>query len=311
MTSATDDIQLLATVAAVRKAVADWKFRSFRADDIPYSSAVYSLTSTSPLVELKRTGRTEWTVCRAGTTIPAVLSHATVFADADDYFTGNLVVGKEIPPPNLETSNIMRVASYRCSYSYAFDTQADGDLYTLQTEMERIVEQVPGFKPKERFPRRAWQSGGSGFANTIFWMKTPMFLRNPQGVRKPPFPDHLHEWVRRAEDDSRKFRANPDRPQVRAVEDGRLKAISSCTPNQLREGDGVAITFTLKYIIGATDWYPQYLLIDVVRVAVGAGTSPSLMGATYGAVTGGLSRSALQDGEVVDGKHLAASFTLL
>ena len=62
MTSTTSDMQLLATVAAVRQTVADWKFRSFRADDIPYSSAVYSLTTDSPLVELKRTGGTEWTV---------------------------------------------------------------------------------------------------------------------------------------------------------------------------------------------------------------------------------------------------------
>ena len=62
MTSTTHDMQLLATVAAVRSAVADWKFRPFRTDDIPYSSAVYSLNTDSPLVELRRTGGNEWTV---------------------------------------------------------------------------------------------------------------------------------------------------------------------------------------------------------------------------------------------------------
>ena len=128
-----------------------------------------------------------------------------------------------------------------------------------------------------------------------------MFLRSPQGVRKPPFPEHLHDWVRHAEEGARKYRANPDRPVVRALQDGRLKPIGSCTPSELREGDGVAITFTLKYIIGEKDWYPQYLLIDVVRVAQGPGTSARLVGATYGAVTGGLTRHALEDDEVVDG----------
>ena len=215
-------------------------------------------------------------------------------------------------------------ASYRCSYSYAFDTQADSDLYFLQTvrrgaggavrvravgtdfvvqELEKYVECIPGFKPRENLPRRNWQRGGSGFANTIYWMKTPMFLRHPKGLQKPPFPSHLHEWVRRAEEGSRKYRANPDRPVVRAIEDGRLKPISACAPPELREGDGVAMTFTLKYLIGEVDWYPQYLLIDLVRVAVGVGQPPRLAGATYGSVTGSLARSALEDGEVVDGKR--------
>ena len=36
---------------------------------------------------------------------PAVLSHASIFADADDYYTGNLVVGKGPAPPNLEPSS--------------------------------------------------------------------------------------------------------------------------------------------------------------------------------------------------------------
>ena len=168
--------------------------------------------------------------------------------------------------------------------------------------MEKFIEVIPGFKPRKQFPRRGWQSGGSSYANTIFWMKTPMFLRNPVGAPKPDFPQHLHDWVRQAEDDSRKYRANPDRPTVRAIENGRLKPISSCTPQMLRQGDGVAITFTVKYIVGDVDWYPQYLLIDLVRVAVGTGTSPNLVGATYGAVTGGLTRAALVDGELIEGE---------
>ncbi|KAI0712626.1 hypothetical protein C8Q76DRAFT_797460 [Earliella scabrosa] len=305
--SASPDASVSATVAAVQKAVNRWKFQSFRKGDTPYASAVYSLGTQSPLVEVKQTGAMEWTVCEVGTMTPAVLSHASIFADADDYYTGNLVVGKGPAPPNLEPSSAIAYASYRCSYSYAFDTQADSDLYFLQTELEKYVECIPGFKPRENLPRRNWQRGGSGFANTIYWMKTPMFLRHPKGLQKPPFPSHLHEWVRRAEEGSRKYRANPDRPVVRAIEDGRLKPISACAPPELREGDGVAMTFTLKYLIGEVDWYPQYLLIDLVRVAVGVGQPPRLAGATYGSVTGSLARSALEDGEVVDAEAAKAA----
>ncbi|KAI0746104.1 hypothetical protein C8Q76DRAFT_606319 [Earliella scabrosa] len=306
MASALPDDPVSATVAAVQKAVNRWKFQSFRKGDTPYASAVYSLGTQSPLVEVRQTGAMEWTVCEVGSTTPAVLSHASIFADADDYYTGNLVVGKGAAPPSLEPSSAIGYASYRSSYSYAFDTQADPDLYFLQTELEKYVECIPGFKPRESLRRRNWQRGGSGYANTIYWMKTPMFLRHPQGATKPPFPSHLHECVRRAEEGSRRYRANPDRPVVRAIEDGRLKPISACVPSELREGDGVAMTFTLKYLIGDVDWYPQYLLIDLVRVATGVGQAPRLAGATYGAVTGSLARAALEDGEVVDGKRSIA-----
>lgn len=81
-----------------------------------------------------------------------MFSYAGIFADADDYYTGNLVVGDNAPPPGLEENNMyvvggqrrtaclmtrmtmdsVRFASFRCNYSYAFDTQADPDFYTLQ-----------------------------------------------------------------------------------------------------------------------------------------------------------------------------------
>lgn len=133
-------------------------------------------------------------------------------------------------------------------------------------------------------------------------MKVPIFFRVVDGERKPPFPEHLHAWVREAVGQSRMYRANPQRPTVRAIEAGRLRNIAQCTPNRLRHGDGIAVTFTVQYVEGKSDWYPQYSLIDLVRV-VCAPDAERASAALYVAVTlGAVGRDALQDGEVVDGE---------
>ena len=48
------------------------------------------------------------------------------------------------------------------------------------------MQNVPGFNPED-LVRRSWQSGVSSFANSVFWMKSPMFLRHSSGERKPLF----------------------------------------------------------------------------------------------------------------------------
>ncbi|KAI0698730.1 hypothetical protein C8Q76DRAFT_633831 [Earliella scabrosa] len=189
-----------------------WKMQGFRTADIPYTSAVYSHQTNAPLVELKRTGPAEWTVsrasvretresvltlwlCCAGTVTPAVLCHAGLFADADDYFTetlsgtrNRLCRRNSRPFPGRGAGIFTRLsyASYRCNYSYALDTQNDSDLYDLQKELKTYVQNVPGFNPED-LVRRSWQSGDSSFANFVFWMKSPMFLRHSSGERKPWF----------------------------------------------------------------------------------------------------------------------------
>ncbi|KAI0715430.1 hypothetical protein C8Q76DRAFT_619279 [Earliella scabrosa] len=284
----------------LKRVVSEWKSKGFRPSDIPYGDAVYSLETDSPLVELSRTGHSEWTVCRVGSRTPAVLCYAGVFSDADDYLTGNLVIDnkKKKKTSEDESDNTLHYASYRCNYSYAFQTHSDSDFYDLQKLLEARLQMMTDFNP-DNTVRRSWQSGDSEFTPSEFWMKTPMFIRHIPGERKPPFPEHLHRWVRQAEGRARKYRANPNRPAVRAVEGGRLMNIAQCTPNRLREGDAVAVSFTLKYIEGETDWYPQYLLIDIVRVMNGVPSKKS--GAAYGAISGDLTRIALRDGEVVDG----------
>lgn len=180
------------------------------------------------------------------------------------------------------------------------NTVSDESLIMTQ-ELEDHLRKVREFNVSAA-PRRTWQSGSSKFGNPIFWMKVPIFFRVVDGERKPPFPEHLHAWVREAVGRSRMYRANPQRPTVRAIEAGRLRNIAQCTPNRLRHGDGIAVTFTVQYVEGKSDWYPQYSLIDLVRV-VCAPDAERASAALYVAVTSGaVGRDVLQDGEVVDGE---------
>ncbi|KAI0711640.1 hypothetical protein C8Q76DRAFT_694507 [Earliella scabrosa] len=251
-------------------AVNRWKMQSFRNSDLPYAVAVHSLSSRMPMMEAKRTSATEWVVgvlvllCQSGTNTPAVLCFAGIFADADDYLSGNLVMGDNEIPVSLEENRVERYANWKCAYSYAFNTLNDMDFYLLQSSVEEYMGRLPGFNVKEK-PRRAWQSGNMEYSNSVFWMNVPMFIRRKEGERKPKAPDYLHPWVIMAEKKSRRYKANPARPAVRAIENGRLCDISQARPSVLREGDAVAVRFKLVFVEGDRDWYPQYHVSDVVR----------------------------------------------
>ena len=167
------------------------------------------------------------------------------------------------------------------------------------------MKTVPGFNPRD-FPRRSWQSGDGLYGNSIFWMAVPMFVRRPDGKKKPASPDYLHKWVLQAEKKSRRYMANPLRPAVRALDQGRLRDIAMCEPNTLAPGDAVAVRFTVTYIEGDKDWYPQYLLSDVVRVCQGERPAPR-DGGLYVEPAVLEPQNALEEGEIVDGTCRALS----
>ena len=162
------------------------------------------------------------------------------------------------------------------------------------------IKDVRGFNPGGA-GRRNWQSGDGLYGNSIFWMTVPMFIRRPEGLKKPAAPGHLHPWVVQAEKRSRRYMANPARPVVRALESGRLRDISQCTPNSLGQGDAVAVRFTVTYVEGDKDWYPQYLVSDVVRVAC----SPRVLSGDMGLYVKPdipSSETQLEEGEIIDGE---------
>ena len=129
-----------------------------------------------------------------------------------------------------------------------------------------------------------------------------MFIRTKPGDKKPPPATHLHPWVVEAAKSSRQYVPNPARPNVRGVEKGRLEDIRACRPPVLRRGDAVALRFSVTYIEGDKDYYPQYLLTDIIRVHLGPEAANELENTFVKPVT---VAEALQDGEIVDGKWLA------
>ncbi|KAI0745596.1 hypothetical protein C8Q76DRAFT_606721 [Earliella scabrosa] len=210
----------------VEAVVSKWKLQPLGDGDIPYRAAVYSLDTPSPDVHLHRVLSTEWVFCKRSSDVPAVFSYAGIFSD---YETGNLVMDDSKGALSTEADNLVKFASYRSNYLYAFDTQADPNFYDLQKVriLQCVNSEHGGVCDHHGWLQR--QSGGEGFGNSSFWIKVPMFLRVESGERKPPCPSHLHEWMRKVERRSRHYRANPARPTVLALEGGRLKNISTCT----------------------------------------------------------------------------------
>ena len=110
----------------VLDAVAKWRAESFRNSDIPFELAIRSLRTEHPMIEAKRTGPREWLVCpllhdrflteavksitqqlcKRNTNVPAVFSFAGVFADSDDYLTGNYVPEKEDIPVGVADDKV-------------------------------------------------------------------------------------------------------------------------------------------------------------------------------------------------------------
>ncbi|KAI0706598.1 hypothetical protein C8Q76DRAFT_629752, partial [Earliella scabrosa] len=263
-----------------------WKTHRFRQSDIPLTRAVQSLKHSPALVEVKRTGKSEWVFCLKGTDTPAVFSGSAVFANSDPYDTGNLIPPSPKHSTNSEPTRLHEYASHKCYYAYCFDTSIDNDLYTAQD---------PEFNPR-CVPRRATQSGVSMRQNR-FWMRTPMFVRRIRGEGNEPCPPHIHEWVRKAAEISTMYRPNPARPIIRAVENGRLKDIERAHPDHLQFGDAVALTFMVAYIEGRYDWYPQYHLLDIVRVEA---SDSEEFGRFAVPTIDSSARAALREGEIVD-----------
>ncbi len=102
-----------------QEAVAKWKTHRYKPNHIPFTEAVNSLLTETPLITLSRSvvRSNEWTVspsvcllclltndvqvCHVNTSTPAVMTFAGVFAEAEPYDTGNLVIGENQAPPGL------------------------------------------------------------------------------------------------------------------------------------------------------------------------------------------------------------------
>lgn len=95
-------------------------------------------------------------------------------------------------------------------------------------------------------------------------MQTPMFLkRGPNESRVAP-PKYLHDWVLKGDQESKFFRANPDRPRVWVKAGNLTVPIADCKPSTLQRGDAVAFSFTVTYHRTSANWFPQFHPADIV-----------------------------------------------
>ncbi len=175
-----------------------------------------------------------------------------------------------------------RFAGFKAAYSYAIETYHDKEIWDLQrvwylcalcvdyaltsclqTLDEHVKNDVPEFN-HERRPRLEWQNGET--QGWQFYIRVPMFLPYQARGEKPKAPDRLHDWVKVAHARTRSYRANPNRPQVRAVEDGEIRDIARCAKPRLEYGDVVGLVFTVVYVETPANWSPVYMLTDIIRV---------------------------------------------
>ncbi len=122
---------------------------------------------------------------------------------------------------------------------------------------------VPGFNSRE-VKRREWQNGSTWHMR--YWLRVPMFLTCETRGGRPDPPTGLHEWVVGAHRKTKNYRANPVRPLVCALENGRLQAIGECTPKVLEYGDVVSVVFSLIYVEDREDWGPVPMVTHIIRV---------------------------------------------
>lgn len=93
-----------------------------------------------------------------------------------------------------------------------------------------------------------------------------MFLSCEARGGHPDAPAGLHEWVVAAHQKSKSYRANPVRPVVCGLHNGRLEKIANCVPDHLEYGDVISIVFGLTYVEDREDWGPVPTVTHVVRV---------------------------------------------
>lgn len=99
-----------------------------------------------------------------------------------------------------------------------------------------------------------------------FYIRVPMFLPYQSRGARPAAPQWLHPWVKAAHARTRSYRANPNRPKVRAIEDGSVRDIAACKKPMLEYGDVVGLVFTVVYTETPSSWSPVYMLTDIIRV---------------------------------------------
>ena len=127
-----------------------------------------------------------------------------------------------------------------------------------------LDDYMRGMDGLSRLPRRPYLSGQEARYRTRFYMQTPMFMkRGPKEARVEP-PKYLHDWVIRGDQDSKVFRANPDRLRVWVKSGDHTVPIADSNPSTLQRGDAVTFSFTVTYHATSTNWFPLFHPADII-----------------------------------------------
>ncbi|KAI1782643.1 hypothetical protein LXA43DRAFT_905156 [Ganoderma leucocontextum] len=235
---------------------------------LPFQAALRALATPFPRIYIEQEGRQRWVVYDKKTKQPALFSHAAVLAASDDEETGNYVPQGEEVPLNVEAKS--NRPNSKCFYTYIFDTFADISLYEGQWTLDDLMRGVSGFNPVE-LERRSYLSGREPKFRNRFWMQTPMFLRRGPQEARLPAPTHLHPWIVRGDQESKVFRANPDRPRVWEKVDEEILPIGERGSKNLQRGDVVGVSFTVTYHLTSVNWFAQFHPADIVLLKTSDG----------------------------------------
>ncbi|KII83469.1 hypothetical protein PLICRDRAFT_32909 [Plicaturopsis crispa FD-325 SS-3] len=232
-----------------------WKHERISGLEITLSKAARSVESERPLVTLQRVkGAERFTVNRINNKEPAVFKHAAVWLRGTPPETGNYVPPRATASRSIPTATIQRAPSWSCKVTYTFDTSKDKSLY------EDIL-----------VTRSNWQCR----VGNQFQMACPLFSRktkrNANLVEQNKFPYTPHPVIRQAVEGSSEYVPSFVPPaRLMAVKwEGSTKSLvllKSTAQPELLEGDIVWISFTISYVIGQDEWFPEICPREITRV---------------------------------------------
>lgn len=179
--------------------------------------------------------------------------------------------------------------SYKCEFSYAFDTSVDRTIWeyirasdrnsvyfrepskrspTLQM-FEEHISSNKDFNHGKR-PRRLWQDGINGPTDKYI-VNAKVFLQcGKEESRSHKIPYDVHPWLSpfMFQDSSPNpaYIPNPDRPKFYDCSNGVLRRLEDTNEPNLDRNDLVWMSFKLGFVVTGEHWWPEIIPIEFMRV---------------------------------------------
>ncbi|KAL7281163.1 hypothetical protein ACG7TL_004471 [Trametes sanguinea] len=223
-----------------------WKNHAFSDRHIKLEDALKSLGGPHSLVEARSAYSARWVLCNT-------------------------------KQPGLSEAIFTTVGVFRWGYDPEVGNFVPKGAVASSGAFENYVQTVDGFNKAQK-SRRTWQDGKTAeqpnstyaFTSRVFVRRTPSTRHREAEINFP-----LHPWIKDATGPNSAYFANPDRPTVFELRDGRLQDIKDCNPPFLKSGNLIWISFGVEFIIGSDLWSTSFVPFEIIRVAT---VSPDLIG---------------------------------